>query len=208
MEPLVFKRADSTIAGPAYRFQADGAVDLELSCVYQYESLTDLGEALESLSSPDFSKAISMLVSLGVNVPNESVLVGLKELKRITAKLLNDYRTLVSMRTDAMGIQSEWVSLQHMYRKLIAEAEMKARDSVAYKDLKNVEARSHFVESSCKEYRWIELAITIAIQRCSDFVEICRVKGKELDTASSMLGIQMGLINYQVKLGQYSPEEG
>jgi len=200
----VIKRGDSLIKGPATRV---GNWDMEIEPFKGYESLGDIADIFREVRVPDFTEQHAKVAGITVEIPDDPIDIGFTETKRLLSNVAEQYRLLSSYRGEIIGIKTEWISLKIAFDHLIATECREATDMDGYKECKNADQRQAFLSDIVSEFDDIEVAIMQAIQRCNDFIELCRIKGKELDFSMTALDKQLTVIKLQVKLGFIRPEE-
>lgn len=203
-----YRRDDPLRFGPSRRMRAEGAIDLQLQEATGYGSLGEIRAALEACGGPpDFVQAFARISTMGVPLPDDPELVGLEYMRKVGGALLNQYHELKSLRVEAIGVLSEWTSMQTAFRRLLADVESEARRTEEYRSLPNAEARQAYIRMSVKDYLDLDQDIAIAVQRCDAFIEACRMKGKELDLADSVLDKQVYILRLQVRLGKFNDDD-
>ena len=203
---LVITKIDPLAQGPLSRIGED-VVDLELKQATGYATLDEIRAALENTDVPDFVVAQAKITRLGITLPDDPMLIGMREMKRIIAQHKSDYRTLIGMRLEASGIQTEWATMQMAFNSLIATVEHEARIQPAYRECKNDDQRVAYLRTAVHSYRDVELKIFLALRRCNDFNEACRLKGKDLDNDGEAIRKQLDVLDKEIKLGAYTPQE-
>lgn len=193
------------IRGPKSR--VDEVRDFDPGLLNDFQDLDEVRDSMEEVKVPDFSRPQALIMDLGVIIPDDPLDVGLPEVKRLIARVATDYRVLGGYRSECIGIKTEWASLRTRYGYLIKQAQGNLKATNEYATLKNADARTTFLASVVSDYSFIDVLIDQAIQRCNDFIDVCRLKGKELDFCASGLGNQLKIITLQVHLKQIKPED-
>ncbi len=198
------KVGKSLTNGPSKR---DGSLDLKMHVFPGYGSLDDILEIFENTRVPDFSEMQAEIAKLQVIIPDDPMDVGFTQVKKLISDVANYYRLLSSYRGEVIGIKTEWLSLGFEFDQLLKLEQTKLIQTDGYAECKNVDTRKAYIDGHFQEFYTIERLIDTAKQRCNDFVEFARIKGKELDRIMEALHRQLDIIKLQVKLGHILPRE-
>lgn len=198
------KVGTSLVDGPSKR---NGSLDLTMQVFPGYGNLKDILEIFEETRVPDFSEMHAKVAIITVAIPDDPMDIGFTRVKKLICDVATHYQLLSSYRAEVIGIKTEWLSLGIEFDQLLKAKQVELKQSAAYAECKNVDSRKAYVESKLSMYDGVAMSIDIAKQRCNDFIELARIKGKELDRMMEALSKQLDVIKLQVKLRLIKPEE-
>ncbi len=192
------------IHGPSKRA---GSLDLTMQVFPGYGDLDDILEIFEDTRVPDFSEMHAKVADIRITIPDDPMDVGFTAVKKLICDVATHYQLLSSYRAEVIGIKTEWLSLGIEFDQLLKAKQVELKQSDGYAECKNVDSRKAYLENKLSMYDDVATAIDVAKQRCNDFVELGRIKGKELDRTMEALSKQLDIIKLQVKLRFIKPEE-
>jgi len=198
----VVKRSTPFIVGPSTR---QGMWEMDVVPLPPYEGIGDIADMMEDTLVPDFSLQHAQVASIHINIPDDPTEVGFADMKRLLSSVAEQFRLLSSYRCEVIGIKAEWVSLKTSFIRWLGVEKVEVMGTDGYKECKNVADRTAYIDDALSRFDDIDVAINQAIQRCTDFIELCRIKGKELDRCMTALSSQIAIIKLQVKLGFIQP---
>lgn len=184
-----------------------GSLDLEMQVFPGYGNLGEILEIFEDTRVPDFSEMQAKVAGLSITVPDDPMDIGFTAVKGLICDVANHYRLLSSYRGEVIGIKTEWLSLRIEFDQLLKAEQTQLKQDDEYTACKNVDSRKAYLDSKLSKYDGVITAIETAKQRCNDFIEFARIKGKELDRMMEALNRQLDIIKLQVKLRYILPQE-
>lgn len=171
-----------------------------------------LQEILAAVSGgiPDFTDLILEIDGLEFDPPDDPMLVGLDTTKRMLHEVAHLKRILATYRSEALTIRAAWKELMadvdHVENNTVNE--IKGREE--YRGQRNAEFRQDYINRSLGKIPEVRTIVTKAIHRCDAFIEICRIRGKALESSHEALSRQVTVVDQQIRLRHYLPrgEEG
>jgi len=143
----------------------------------------------------------SELVRIGdVTISDDPTAMGLKEFNANLAKAAEGYRKLTVYRAECIAIRSEWASLKIDFNRLLDQMKRDGMKTAGYEVCKNVQDRTAYLDNFVSDYNLEMAVVEQALQRCADFVEVCRVLGKGLDALLLVLSKQVEILKIQAKV--------
>ena len=193
----VTKKGTSLTQGPSKR---SGDLDLEVYTYDGYGSLDAILGVFDEKRAPDFSEMHAQVAKMRIKIPDDTIDVGFTEVKGLVCVVATHYQLLSSYRCEVIGIKTEWLSLGIEFDQLLKAAQADLKETDDYQACKNADTRKAYLDGKLSTYDGVASAIEIAKQRCNDFIELARTKGKELDRVMDALGRQLDITKLQVKL--------
>ena len=198
------KVGESLTHGPSKRA---GSLDLNMQVFPGYGNLDDIVEIFEKTRVPDFSEMHAKVADITITIPDDPMDIGFTRVKKLICDVATHYQLLSSYRAEVIGIKTEWLSLGIEFDQLLKAKQVELKQSDEYAECKNVDSRKAYLDGKLAMYDNVAMLIDVAKQRCNDFVELGRIKGKELDRMMEALNRQLDIIKLQVKLRFIKPEE-
>ena len=200
----VTKRGVSLTQGPSKR---SGDLELETFAYDGYGTLEVILRVFDDKRVPDFSGIHAQVAKMRITIPDDPIDVGFTEVKKLICDVATQYQLLSSYRCEVIGIKTEWLSLGIEFDQLLKGEQAILKELPEYQECKNADSRKAFVDGRLATYDKVATMIEITKQRCNDFIEVARTKGKELDRVMDALGRQLDIIKLQVKLRHILPRD-